>query len=575
MSHQGLCEVRFSLEGDEFKLPENEVIVDIESRDIRHHVVETSHSTTIDNVPPYLTTCYDELSREFCSYSVAEMSPSHVPLVSYSNVVGAVGGATFPEEVGAAHPNQAAAIGKRFLQHYHPCYPSWQSTFKHSPPDSRHLLAPGPKALTTDSHLLVELAPALHMKVEFEPLFGSMALYMFEGDRCHRLSESFHFSCTSPTVRQRYKDVYRFSEDDLPPEVRREMPEVFTPPNLCMFTIPDELKRRDVFLVIQLGKVLTADAEKAIAPYQRSSSVPPVPKHVEACRRLYPFRQPVGFAVLKLFEMDSRASRRQVPLKFNFLAMKATFSEGQIGQLIRDLYPPEGTTSHARVEQLDIAMTIRLHDLGQESQLSETLSRVPGMVDPVHGTMNGRLLPSQFQGKEASELYSDSYELGVLNGYFKRGAVVRQSAAGLGEGQTQVALPIRHIALLLPPTPTLRAATDPMRQLKTAIDNTLYVYPIVFERFQQRNLCAKIQVPASVPFSSPFSPSPSPLLFSPPLSFFLLPSHFSFSPLFFPSSLPSSPPLSLLITFRALPLSPHRFMSPLLFPSPLSFFLDI
>ena len=42
-------------------------------------------------------------------------------------------------------------------------------------------------------------------------------------------------------------------------------------------------------------QVLTADADKAIQPYQRSSSgLPPLPKHVEACRRLYPFRQPIG-----------------------------------------------------------------------------------------------------------------------------------------------------------------------------------------------------------------------------------------------------------------------------------------
>ena len=45
-------------------------------------------------------------------------------------------------------------------------------------------------------------------------------------------------------------------------------------------------------------QVLTADADKAIQPYQRSSGgVPPIPKHVEACRRLYPFRQPIGSVV--------------------------------------------------------------------------------------------------------------------------------------------------------------------------------------------------------------------------------------------------------------------------------------
>ena len=74
---QGLCEVLFSLEGDDFKLPENEVIVDIESRDVRSHEAEES----TEALPSYLTSLYDELSREFCSYSVAEMQPNHVSLV--------------------------------------------------------------------------------------------------------------------------------------------------------------------------------------------------------------------------------------------------------------------------------------------------------------------------------------------------------------------------------------------------------------------------------------------------------------------------------------------------------------
>ena len=74
------------------------------------------------------------------------------------------------------------------MQHYQPCYPAWQSTFKHSPPDSRHLLAPGPKVLPTDSYVLFELAPALGMKqTEFEPVFGSMALYCFEEVDTHPL----------------------------------------------------------------------------------------------------------------------------------------------------------------------------------------------------------------------------------------------------------------------------------------------------------------------------------------------------------------------------------------------------
>ena len=101
-------------------------------------------------------------------------------------------------------------------------------------------------------------------QTEFEPIFGSMALYCFEeGDqRCCRLSESFHFSCTSPALRERYKDVYRFSEDDLSAEIRREMPDIYAPTSHCLFTIPMEIYRhKDVFLVVQLTKV-TSDTER-------------------------------------------------------------------------------------------------------------------------------------------------------------------------------------------------------------------------------------------------------------------------------------------------------------------------
>ena len=300
-----LTDVYITIDDDAFKLPEGELIGDIETRNLTPHVPEP----TVQQVPTYLSAClYDEFSRDFSSISVAELSPSHVPLVSYPDVIEVVGVPTFPEEglmIAASNNSSsnsssssrgigkrkgsfsstgsggssgvasvAVPVGRRFLQHYHPCYPpGWPSTFKHSPPDSRHLLAPGPKTLATDTHLLFELAPTLSVKLEFEPLFGHLALYMFEGDRCVRISESFHFSCTSPTVRERYRDVYRFSEDDLLPEERRELPDVFFPTVHCMLTLPEDVRRRDVFLVVQVTKVLSEDA--FFNPLSRPDPSPP------------------------------------------------------------------------------------------------------------------------------------------------------------------------------------------------------------------------------------------------------------------------------------------------------------
>ena len=103
-----------------------------------------------------------------------------------------------------------------------------------------------------------------------------------------------------------------------------------------------------------LPQVLTADADKAILPYQRSSGgIPPLPKHIEACRRLYPFRQPIGFAIVRILDertsrLEERTSRlpldertehhlfsrslKITPIKCTFYAMKQTFNDSTLGR---------------------------------------------------------------------------------------------------------------------------------------------------------------------------------------------------------------------------------------------------
>ena len=326
------CEVGFRLEGDEYKLPENEIVVDIEVRELMPHSTESSTSAPI---PPYLNTCYDEFSREFCSYSVADSSPNGVPLVNYEETSLLVGPTNFPDEADVTRPVVSASgdlnLGQRFLQNYHPCYPGWNSTFKHCPPSTRHMLATGPRVISSDSHILFEINPNYAMKQEFEPVFGSMTLYTFMNDCCVRLSESFHFDCTTKHVKIRFKDVY-ISEDSATD--KGDVLNAFIPTNLSLFTIPEEFKKKDVFIVMQLTKVLTADAEKAAAPYVRSSGYPVLAKHLEACRRLFPFRQPLGLAVLRLFDQKGLSNQKQSqPIKFSFYAMKATLNEHFLGQV--------------------------------------------------------------------------------------------------------------------------------------------------------------------------------------------------------------------------------------------------
>jgi hypothetical protein len=333
------CEVSFRLEGEEFKLPENEIVVDIEARQVRPHSAEIVGSA----VPSYLNTCYDEFSRDFCCYSVAEASHSTVPLTDYREqltLAGPSSAVQFPEEVDdksnpAIQSSHSAHDARRFMQHYHPSYPGWTSTFKHTPPDTRNLLASGLKAFPTDSHILIEVTPGFGRNREFEPVFWSMALYTFVNDECCRLSETFHFSGTSMQIKHKYRDVYRFSEDDLPEYDRKCIPVNTTPAGHCLFIIPEELRRKDVFLVVQLSKVLTSEPDKAIIPYTRPNATPAIVKHVEVCKRLYSYRQPLGLGVVRILDEGGRVARRHAPLRISVYAMKQTLGEPALGQVSR------------------------------------------------------------------------------------------------------------------------------------------------------------------------------------------------------------------------------------------------
>ena len=323
------CEVGFRLEGDEYKLPENEVVVDIEVRDLIPHFTETSTSAPI---PSYLNTCYDEFSREFCSYSVADSSPTRIPLVNFEETCVSPGQIHFPGETDLSRNNQQVSedtnLGQRFLQNYHPCYTAWNSTFKHHPPNTRHMLSTGPRVISTDNHFLFEINPNYAMKQEFEPIFGSMTLYTFINDSCVRLSESFHFDCTTKHIKVKFKDVYPIEDN---PNENNDPSNPFIPTNLSLFTIPDEFKKKDIYIVMQLNKVLTADTEKAFAPYVRSSGYPVVAKHLEACRRLYPFRQPLGLAVIRLLDPKGAVQKQSQPIKFPFFALRSTLNDNTIG----------------------------------------------------------------------------------------------------------------------------------------------------------------------------------------------------------------------------------------------------
>jgi hypothetical protein len=320
-------------EGEEYNLPEDQLGLDVERRLLRFHKIESSSAAR----PAYLETCYDEFSRDFCSFSVAAKSKSEVPLVDYDGLSSLDFTLRFPEEVDGEMMMSPFQLYKgKFLQHYHPCYTGWNSTFRRMPMQKKDLLQAGPRSLSTgDCHLLVEVSSLISAsgKHGFEPIFGSLALYTFVNEECVRLSESFHFDRTSEIVRGKFKEVYWASLDD--PDYNNDpsrKPSLYIPPSMALFTIPEELKRKEIFLVVQLTKVLTGDPDKAVAPYYRSSFVPDALKLEETCRRLHSYRQPLGIAVIKMFDEQPRArERRGATVRFSFFAQKNACNEPFIG----------------------------------------------------------------------------------------------------------------------------------------------------------------------------------------------------------------------------------------------------
>ncbi len=176
----------------------------------------------------------------------------------------------------------------------------------------------------------------------FEPIFGSICAYTFLGDELLRISETFYFDATPESIRKQYPSAY------LPEEVVGDASAVSatnffgtslnvadgsgssTHMNMFCVTVPEELRDKDLFLVVQLSKVLSTDADKAVAPYFSRGAVPDLDKHRDACRRLIKFRQPLALGVVRINECLQGG---KTEVKFPLYAQKLCVSEGFVGQV--------------------------------------------------------------------------------------------------------------------------------------------------------------------------------------------------------------------------------------------------
>ena len=285
----------------------------------------------------------DEFTRNYCTFSVAKSAPTTVPICQYDAGSSSV---RFPDldESTAAHSEESLLkqnssgdegtsqfSSSRILHHYHPGYCGWLSTYKRSPPETKNLLGDRP---STDSYLFVKVN-SIRCRYPFEPLFGSLCLYYLNGEEFHRVSESFYFDLTSPEHTKRFPEIYQATLEEIPDiskddHVRQDPATIL---KTCVFSVPADLKCTYLFLVWQLQKVLTADTEKALAPYGTSrTNLPETSRHDEAIKRLYKYRQALGFGVARVYN-EQRQVIDAPTITIQGLATKTPFSDAILGSV--------------------------------------------------------------------------------------------------------------------------------------------------------------------------------------------------------------------------------------------------
>jgi hypothetical protein len=132
---------------------------------------------------------------------------------------------------------------------------------------------------------------------------------------------------TPQSIRIKFPEVYQTEDVGIDEDLRGLKADPITNLKMGCFSIPSEFKRTDLFLVVQIFKVLTGEPEKVVSPYIRTL---PDTKADENCKRLCMYRQQVGIGGLKLFENSKLGGAE---LKCSIFATKSCMSDAGIGQV--------------------------------------------------------------------------------------------------------------------------------------------------------------------------------------------------------------------------------------------------
>ena len=174
----------------------------------------------------------------------------------------------------------------------------------------------------------------LMRQTSFEPLFGSFSIYTIVGDDLIRITENFYFDATDVNIRFFYPELYPIESSVATVNVGdANSSEGYI--NKFNVTIPEELREIDLFIVVQLSKILSCDADKAVAPYKSYANVPPdIKKHTELCKRLINFRQPVGLGIIRLNDEAGKLEKEVLRVQVPLYAQKHTIGDNALHQVI-------------------------------------------------------------------------------------------------------------------------------------------------------------------------------------------------------------------------------------------------
>ena len=311
----------FELEGEEFCIPDSRISLRIEPKGCRLPVLDLPQE-----LPSYLSLCFDEFSRDYTISSLVTSSSIQNNLVVYQpdDTTGLV----FPEQQSSDDnsgeqltPAKLKEIGTRILNHYDPTYKFVPTTIRPIQ-DAKTLAA----TRTDSSQLLIKITKITDA---FEPLFGALTLYSITNDQCTRLSETFHFDMTPQRVRLKLREAYCAEDAGKKDDDAALSVEVDPATNLkmCVFDLPKDISRSEIHVVVQVSKVLSGDPEKALMPYLRPGNDT---KLDENLRRLFMYRQVIGVGAVKVFE---EGLVELEDLKCPFYAVKAPLSDAVIASV--------------------------------------------------------------------------------------------------------------------------------------------------------------------------------------------------------------------------------------------------